>query len=166
MEERKMSCSYYENKGGSGFFGGFEPYCHKKGDYVNSDVYDKYCKSYSYDECPIYRGSASSGGCYLTSACMVSKCLPDDCYELETLRNYRDTWLKSTEEGLAVIAEYYAIAPKIVEAIDKREDSNSIYDMLYEQMVLPCVKFIEEKKYQETLELYRSLTLKLREEYW
>ena len=96
---------------------------------------------------------------------MVSKCLPDDCYELETLRNYRDTWLKSTEEGLAVIAEYYAIAPKIVEAIDKREDSNSIYDMLYEQMVLPCVKFIEEKKYQETLELYRSMTLKLREEY-
>ena len=45
-----MSCSYYENKGGSGFFGGFEPYCHKKGGYVNSDVYDKYCKNYNYDE--------------------------------------------------------------------------------------------------------------------
>lgn len=105
------------------------------------------------------------GGCYLTSACMVSKCLPDDCYELETLRTYRDTWLKSTEEGLSVIAEYYAIAPKIVEAIDKRDDSNKVYDMLYEKMVLPCVRFIEEKKYQETLELYRRMTLKLKEEY-
>ena len=160
-----MSCSYYENKGGSSFFSGFEPYCHKKGDYINSDVYDKYCKNYNYDECPIYKGNASSGGCYLTSACMVSKGLADNCYELETLRNYRDTWLKSTEEGLSVIAEYYAIAPKIVGAIDKRNDSNSIYDMLYEKMVLPCVKFIEEKRYQETLELYRRMTLELREEY-
>lgn len=159
-----MSCMHYENKGGSGFFGGFEPYCHKKGDYIDSDMYDRYCKNYSYDECPIYKGS-SSGGCYLTSACVVSRGLPDNCYELELLRKYRDTWLKDSEGGLAVIAEYYAMAPKIVEAIDKRDNKDSIYDSIYRKMVLPCVQYIEEKKYQEALELYRNMTLKLREEY-
>ena len=35
----------------------------------------------------------------------------------------------------------------------------------YKKMVLPCVQYIEEKKYQEALELYRNMTLKLREEY-
>lgn len=160
-----MSCSYYENKGGSGFFGGFDPYCHKKGDYINSDVYDRYCKNYDYDECPIYRNESSHGGCYLTSACVSSKGLPDDCYELETLRHYRDNWLKKTSEGLLVIAEYYAIAPKIVEEIDKKDNKEAIYDDIYENMVIPCVKYIEEEKFQEALELYRNMTLKLRTEY-
>lgn len=159
-----MSCSYYENKGAGSFFGGFDPYCHLKREYVNSDVYDKYCKGYYYDECPIYRND-SSGGCYLTSACVGFKGLPDDCYELETLRHYRDSWLKESEDGLKVIAEYYAIAPKIVKNIDKLEDRDRIYERIYEDMVIPCVKFIEEERYQETLELYRDMTLKLKEAY-
>lgn len=160
-----MSCSFYENKGGSGFFGGFEPYCHKKGDYINSDLYDRYCKDYSYDECPIYKGNSSSGGCYLTSACIESKRLPDDCYELTTLRSFRDTWLSSTEEGKAIIKEYYTIAPSIVSAINKKDNNKVIYDRIYDEMVVPCVKFIEAGKYQETVELYRSMTRKLQEEF-
>ena len=31
-------------------------------------------------------GSGSSAGCYLTSACVEAKGLPDDCQELQTLR--------------------------------------------------------------------------------
>ena len=80
-----MSCSYYTFRQG-------DYYCTKKSDYVNEDVYYKYCRNWDYSDCPVYKGD-TSGGCYLTSACMYSKGLPDDCYELETLRNFRDTWL-------------------------------------------------------------------------
>lgn len=152
-----MSCSYYTFRQG-------DYYCEKKRDYVNSDVYYKYCRNYDYADCPIYKGD-SSGGCYLTSACMYAKGLPDDCYELETLRHYRDTWLKKSEEGQKVIKQYYEVAPKIVSAINETKNSRAVYDMLYEKMVKPCVDFIEQKKYQETLELYRNMTFRLEKEY-
>lgn len=152
-----MSCSYYT-------FRQNDYYCTKKGDYVNSDIYYKYCRNYDYADCPIYKGD-SSGGCYLTSACMYSKGLPDDCYELETLRNYRDTWLKNSKEGESIIAHYYEVAPKIVSAINEMMNSKEIYEKIYEKMVKPCVEYIEQKKYQETLELYRDMTLQLEKEY-
>lgn len=157
MGEGKMSCSYYTFRQG-------DYYCTKKGDYVNSDIYYKYCRNYDYRDCPIYKGD-SSGGCYLTSACMYAKELPDNCYELEVLRNYRDTWLKNEKEGSCLICRYYEIAPKIVSAINETVNSKDIYERLYETMIKPCVKFIEEGKNKEALELYRDMTLQLEKEY-
>jgi hypothetical protein len=153
----EMSCKFYTFRQG-------DYYCIKKEDYVDSDWYYKYCRNYDYDDCPIYKDEPS-GGCYLTSACIESKGLPDDCYELETLRQYRDTWLKSSEKGEAVIKQYYEIAPKIVSAINETEDSKSIYETIYEKMVKPCVTLIQQKKYQEAFELYCNITLQLEKEY-
>ena len=152
-----MSCSYYTFRQG-------DYYCVKKGDYVNEDVYYKYCRNYDYSDCPIYKGD-SYGGCYLTSACIYAKGLSDDCYELETLRRFRDTWLKNFKKGKDVIKQYYEIAPKIVSAINETKNSKLVYDMLYEKMVKPCVTFIEQEKYQEALELYQRMTLQLEKEY-
>jgi hypothetical protein len=143
----------------------FNPFCLKKNDYVNSDVYDRYCRSYSYDECPIYKGSSSSSSCYLTSACVYANGLPDDCYELETLRRFRDGWLAIQEGGKELIQRYYIVAPKIVSAINELTDRKEIYNRIYETMVLPCVKLIEEGKNEETMQLYRKITEELESEY-
>jgi hypothetical protein len=151
-----MSCSYYTFRQG-------DYYCSKKSDYVNSDVYYKYCRNYDYSDCPIYKAESSS--CYLTSACVFAKGLPDDCYELETLRDYRDRWLAKTEQGAQVIQQYYEIAPRIVSAINDSNQRSAVYERIYEQMVLPCVKLIEQGKMQETLELYQSWTLQLQAEF-
>lgn len=153
-----MSCSYYTFRQG-------DYYCTKKGDYVNEDVYYQYCRNYDYDDCPIYKGNSSSSGCFLTSACISAKGLPDDCYEPQVLRNYRDNWLSKAEGGLAAISHYYIVAPKIVAAIDKLAERNEIYEMIYNKMINPCVEFIEEKKYQDAFELYRGMTLQLADEY-
>lgn len=152
-----MACSYYT-------FRQNDYYCMKKKDYVNSDTYYKYCRNYDYGDCPIYKDEPS-GGCYLTSACMFAKGLPDNCYELETLRHYRDTWLMASEEGRNIVRQYYEIAPKIVSAINDSENSREVYELLYDKMVMPCVRLIEEKKYIETMELYRDMTLKLEKRY-
>ncbi|MDD7282114.1 MAG: hypothetical protein PUH10_09040, partial [Erysipelotrichaceae bacterium] len=118
----------------------------------------------SYSDCPIYK-TDTSGGCYLTSACMYAKGLPDDCYELETLRSFRDTWLKNSDGGKEIIEQYYEVAPKIVSAINETDDSKLVYENLYNKMVKPCVELIEREKYQEALELYKNTTLMLKEEY-
>ena len=112
MEEIDMSCPYYT-------FRSNDYYCTKNEDYVNSDVYYKYCRKYDYDDCPIYKGDSSSGGCYLTSACVEARGLPDDCMELQTLRDFRDNWLKQQPCGQDEVAEYYATAPRIVDKINK-----------------------------------------------
>ncbi len=152
-----MSCSFYTYRSGY--------YCMKKKENVNEDVYYKYCRNYSYSDCPIYKDDPSSGGCYLTSACIYAKGLPDDCYELTTLRKYRDEWLNNQPAGKEFIKDYYAVAPKIVSNINESPDQKSIYEMIYDKMVLPCVKLIEKNKMEETLDLYKSMTLKLKKDY-
>ena len=58
-----MGCSFYEFR--SGLFGG-DYYCIKKGEAVSSDIYYKYCRNYSYGDCPIYKSSSSSS-CFITT---------------------------------------------------------------------------------------------------
>lgn len=157
-----MSCPFYKFE--SSFFGG-DYYCIKQEKTVDSDTYYKYCRNYDYRDCPIYKHLSSSGGCYLTSACTAARGLPDDCYELQTLRYFRDKWLKKQPDGVLLIARYYEIAPKIVAAIDAREDRLDLYERIYQELVFLCVNMIEETKYQDALELYRAFTLQLEKEY-
>ena len=104
--------------------------CRKTGQDVNEDTYYKYCRNYDYDDCPIYKGN-DSGGCFLTSACTEARGLPDDCHELTVLRAFRDGYLRSQPEGEAEIAEYYAVAPKIVDAIRSKADAMEAFDAIY-----------------------------------
>lgn len=153
-----MSCAYYT-------FRNNDYYCLKKGDYVNSDVYQRYCKNYSYDECPIYKGNPDSGGCYLTTACVEAKGLPDDCEELTILRNFRDHWLKKQPGGAEEIAEYYATAPRIVAEVNKRTDAREIWNGLYDSLVAPCVQMIQRGEMERAREMYREMSLRLKEMY-
>lgn len=157
-----MSCPFYKYE--SGFFSG-DYYCVKQEKVVNSDIYYKFCRNYDYTDCPIYKHESSSGGCYLTSACTAARGLPDDCYELQTLRRFRDEWLKQQPDGILLIARYYEVAPKIVAAIDTREDRLAVYDGIYQDLVMPCVKLIEQEYFADALNLYRAYTESLEKKY-
>lgn len=58
--------------------------------------------------------------CLLTTACVRARGLGDDCIELQTLRTFRDEYVKGLPGGQEAIREYYEIAPAIVRAIDPR----------------------------------------------
>lgn len=152
-----MSCSYYTFRQG-------DYYCAKKQDYVNSDVYYKYCRNYDYSACPIYKGDSSSG-CYLTSACVEAQGLADDCRELTVLRTFRDGWLRCREGGEADIAEYYRTAPAIVAAIRKRPNAGEVFDRIYRELVEPCVRLIDGGDREGAWRVYKAYTLNLREIY-
>ena len=135
--------------------------CRKTGQDVNEDTYYKYCRNYDYDDCPIYKGN-DSGGCFLTSACTEARGLPDDCHELTVLRAFRDGYLRSQPEGEA---EYYAVAPKIVDAIRSKADAMEAFDAIYRELVEPCVAMIERGENVEAHALYRSYVLRLKKHY-
>lgn len=91
--------------------------------------------------------------CYLTSACVRYRGLPDDCRELTTLRAFRDGYMKQLPDGEALIAEYYKKAPAIVAAIDASSERDRIYDEIYE-IVERCVAMISAGENEKTLSLY------------
>lgn len=158
-----MSCPFYKFESG-GWFGG-DYYCIKQEKAVDSDTYYKYCRNYDYKDCPIYKHQSSSGGCFLTSACTAARGLPDDCRELTVLRNFRDNWLKQQPDGVTLIAHYYEVAPKIVEAIDQRDDRGEIWDQVYMDVVLPCMELIQVQRYDDALTLYQKSTIDLEQKY-
>lgn len=111
------------------------------------------------------RQKVDTGGCYITSACMaaLNEEFDDHCYELTTLRHYRDTWLK--EHYPRDIALYYEKAPALVRMIDRRSDHTDIYKHIYSEMVMPSVRAIEANDYETARTIYRNQYLALEEQY-
>lgn len=91
--------------------------------------------------------------------------MPDDCHELTVLRSFRDGYLRSQPEGEAEIAEYYAVAPKIVDAILSKADAAGAFDAIYRELVEHCVAMIERGENKEAYALYRSYVLRLKKHY-
>ncbi|MGH6866965.1 MAG: hypothetical protein ACREDO_12550 [Methyloceanibacter sp.] len=52
--------------------------------------------------------------CFITNACCGLLGLDEDCFELRTLRRYRDTVLARQPGGAEIIARYYRLAPLIL----------------------------------------------------
>lgn len=109
--------------------------------------------------------NSDSEGCYLTSACVAVRGLPDHCEELQTLRSFRDEYLARQPGGRVEIAQYYAAAPKIVEAINQLPDAVEIWNRIYEELVKPCVQMIYANMNAEAHQLYKSYAIKLAHSY-
>jgi len=107
----------------------------------------------------------SSGGCFITSACVEYKGLTDDCAELQTLRKYRDIMVQEDESFRGKVLEYYRKAPLIIQQIEKSGKRNIIYDNLYCQMIQPCVALLKEGKTEEAKLLYLNCYEQLSNEY-
>ena len=103
--------------------------------------------------------------CYITTAVCRSMDKPDDCYELTTLRRYRDGYLADTKEGSEIIREYYNIAPTIVKRIDRQDNSDGIYRKIWEDYLNPCIRLIEEGRNDDCKELYIRMVRSLEKKY-
>lgn len=110
-------------------------------------------------------GGFKKGLCYITTAVCASQKKADDCYELTTLRRYRDQYLMKTEEGRALVDEYYEIAPGIVFAIGMRGDSDRIYEEILFRYLMPCIRYVEEGENEACKKLYCRMVDELRADY-
>lgn len=113
----------------------------------------------------IKSGFGRSVFCYITTAVCRSLDRPDNCYELNTLRDYRDSYLLATKDGREMVEEYYNIAPTIVKRIDRREDSDRIYKDIWNTYLSPCISMIENGENEKCGELYSSMVRKLEAQY-
>lgn len=120
-------------------------------------------QSSSYDD--VQGGFKKNILCYITTAVCECQNKPDDCYELTTLRRYRDDYLMQTKEGRSLVQEYYNIAPRIVWAIRMQPDKDRIYQNLYKDYLMPCIHYVEEKRNEECKDLYVDMVRGLEERF-
>lgn len=106
-----------------------------------------------------------SSSCFLTTACVKAKKLPDDCFQLEVLRNFRDRYVLKLEDGPKMIQEYYQSAPLILEAIEKENNPEKIYNQLFTNLVEKCVKLIQQDKKEEAVVEYKKQVTNLKNKY-
>jgi len=107
-------------------------------------------------------GSESSdSGCFITTATIQNLNKADDCSELMSFRNYRDTWLSKQKGGDELIKEYYKIAPPIVEAIASTESARVIYKNIWNQYLSKCYMYIKEGENEKAKSLYSEMVMSL-----
>ena len=92
----------------------------------------------------------------MTTACCEYKGLPDDCYELETMRRLRDSYISKQPYGEKLIKDYYAEAPLIVDKINSSENKEEILEKMYEK-ITDIVKMIDTGHNDEAVIYYMML---------
>lgn len=97
-------------------------------------------------------------GCFITTAVTEASGKPDNCYELQTLREFRDTYMQSNPELKQKLIQYYVEAPAIADKLDKlpKEYRQAAYAEL-EGMVLKSVTQIKEGKNEEAVHTYQRV---------
>ena len=81
---------------------------------------------------------SDDAGCFFTTAAAGVVGLSDDCWELQTLRAFRDGALARTDAGRALTVRYYDEAPRLVTGINRRADAGRVWLRAYWGYVLPC----------------------------
>ena len=104
--------------------------------------------------------------CYITTAVCKTLGKPDNCYELQLFRQYRDGWLEHSEGGREMVAAYYDVAPSIVKHIGQEQNADQIYRGIWNQYLKPCMKLIEDGDNEGCRELYRTMVEDLKAAYF
>lgn len=99
--------------------------------------------------------------CFITTAACQTLDKPDDCYELNAFRGFRDNWLLQTSDGKAKIREYYLFAPMIVNAIDCSPRKDEVYCGIWRNYLSPCLNDIEHDRQQECAKRYEKMVKEL-----
>ena len=138
-----LRCSSCANRSGT--------YCTEKHKHIHDN---DYCNSY-----------ITESSCFFVTACINARNLPIDCEELMTLHDYRDSYVLKIPNGKKEIAIYYAISPKLIEAINKQKNSEEIYETIYTNLLVPCTELIKDKQYLKVYILFKGAILCLGKEY-
>ena len=95
--------------------------------------------------------------CYITTATCIALGKEDNCPEIMQLKNYRDTWLIHAPDGKELISSYYELAPKIVTAINQRDQAKEIYRRVYQDYLEEIMSLLTEKRYEDVKNKYRTM---------
>lgn len=103
--------------------------------------------------------------CFITTATCRQAGKPDSCPELTAFRAFRDGYLSRQPDGQKLIDAYYAIAPRIVMAIDLCHDPEQVYPAIWETWLAPCYEALDRGDNGLCKELYVKMVQTLAQKY-
>lgn len=77
------------------------------------------------------------GGCFITTAVCDTMGFHDRCWELQSLRRFRDRWGCRNSNNRAIVNEYYRIAPALTKALVDHTDASRVCARLYLFYIMP-----------------------------
>jgi hypothetical protein len=101
-------------------------------------------------------GGGGGAGCFLTTAAVEHMGHTDNGQLLNTLRDFRDTYMRKNKEASKDVAWYYENAPKIVKALDDHPDAKKIYRKMYNRFIMPSYLAIKMGKDEVAYGLYKK----------
>lgn len=129
-------------------------------DRVVNDCVHRSFEALSFSDCKRFKkienDNTSSGLCYITTAVCRNTNKGDNCYELNTLRWFRDNWLKHQSYGDYYIQLYYKSAPIILAALNSDPAKDGIFQEL-NTIICSAVGYIETKNYDRAFLIYSSM---------
>lgn len=90
---------------------------------------------------------------------------PDNCFELMTIRQFRDNWLSKQKCGKQIIDDYYYYAPLIVDSIDGYSNKTILYQKIWDNYLRTFFEFILLGRNKIALAIYLDMVNKLKKEY-
>jgi len=93
--------------------------------------------------------------CFITTACVKYYGLRDDCYELQTLRHFRDTYLLKSDKGKRMVSKYYQVAPAIVKCLEADKMRKVLFAEILLQIKSAC-NAIENRNFEKATTIYKS----------
>lgn len=106
------------------------------------------------------RPQESDEGCFITTACVNYFGLDDNCYQLQTLRKFRDNYLLKSTDSESLVQQYYTVAPKIVRCIENAENKDHIYNSIFNEINNACAA-IEKGQFGSAKDIYKTIVHQL-----
>lgn len=106
-------------------------------------------------------GQCLDSSCFLTTACVAEMGLRDDCFELATLRRFRDEVLDKLPGGRAEIACYYRIAPLVVSKLSSTDAPSLELARIYVLYIVPSVIAVGLGRHCWARRIYRQMMFDL-----
>lgn len=151
----------------------FDEFISVKGRFVPAGYEIRFCSERCYNDWMNAGGPSltaykiqNKSDCFITTATCRSRNLPDNCHELETLRAFRDKYMKENESMKADVQEYYKIAPVICRNIDKVKNSNVIYDDIWTNWLKDAVDAVDSGEFEKAYKIYKKMVLELKDKYY
>lgn len=111
------------------------------------------------------REQGGGEGCFITTACLTARGLPDDCEQLEAFRSFRDSYVRALPDGERIIEEYYRNAPRVVAAIEYSTGPQQTYRTLYKEEVSGVLELLYEGREQEAFKRCMVAYKRLKQSY-
>ena len=102
-------------------------------------------------------GKGCDFGCFITTAAVKYMGEDDNSYVLNSLRNYRDSYMLVDPKLQEMVDEYYKTAPHIVEKLESHFEAESVFTEIYSKYLLPAVEAIEQNDNVKVLSIYTNM---------